>query len=91
MADTTQLLTKLKEYRAALHHHRQSLQSEYDHLDQQWHRFRSVYEGDAARDFQSHWLRTCGCFSDYIAATFLVMQLLEERIAALEQLDRQRL
>lgn len=91
MADTTLLLNKLREYRAALEHHRQSLQSEYDHLDQQWYRFRSVYEGDAARDFQSHWLRTRGCFSDYIAATFSVIQLLEDRIAALEQLDRQTL
>lgn len=81
--DAARLLQGLQHYRASLDLHRQRLSTEYAQLDNRWIAFSSVYEGDAAREFRAHWLRTKVGFEGYIAATDRISRLLDERITAL--------
>ncbi len=88
MADATRLLSGLRAYRDSLDRHARSLQREYQQLNGRWRALQRVYEGRAAKEFHAHWGRTDQVFSDYLAASQRVRRLLDERISALERLDR---
>lgn len=87
--DTSLLLRGLKEYRTALEMHKHVVSQEYAQLNDRWHAFERVYEGDAAREFKSHWLRTQQRFEDYIEAARKIGIVLNERIDALERVNRE--
>lgn len=86
--DAARLLSGLIEYQQSLAKHRQLLQVKFDSLKQRWHTFGSVYEGDAAREFRTHWLRTSQNFEDYLIATTSINQLLQARIQALSEAEQ---
>lgn len=83
MADSRALLNGLVNYHQALEKHLKDLTSEYQNLENMWHRFSSVYEGDAADQFRANWMRTASTFQEYITQTEGISHLLEERIASL--------
>lgn len=86
--DTSLLLRGLEEYRAALNIHVQAVSQEYSQLDMRWNAFDRVYDGDAAREFRAHWLRTKQRFEEYIEAARKIGLLLDERIEALRIANR---
>lgn len=88
-ADSALLLRGLEEYRSSLDVHLQTVTHEYEQLDTRWQAFSSVYEGDAAQQFRSHWLCTRQRFEDYITATQKISKLLDERIEALRRVNRE--
>ncbi|HEY1015527.1 MAG TPA: hypothetical protein VGE07_22655 [Herpetosiphonaceae bacterium] len=81
--DAGRLLRGLQDYQASLHAHRQRLSGEYEALDRRWHEFSAAYEGEAAREFRAHWLRTKYGFEEYLAASERIERLLNDRISAL--------
>lgn len=81
--DAARLLQGLQRYQASLDAHRTRLRDEYAHLDRRWQGFSAVYEGEAAREFRAHWLRTKHTFEDYLAASERIERLLNDRISAL--------
>ena len=87
--DTSLLLRGLEEYRSALNIHTQAVSQEYAQLDTRWQAFDQVYDGDAAREFRSHWLRTKQRFEEYIEAARKIGLLLDERIEALRRVNRE--
>lgn len=88
MADTRLLLAGLKEYRHQLTLHLAKLRGEYTQLDNGWRAFSSTYEGDAADQFRERWIRTTRRFEEYIDNTQRIMQILDDRIQALEDANR---
>jgi uncharacterized protein YukE len=86
--DAALLLRGLQDYRTTLDLHLQKLQQEWDQLDRMYAAFRSVYEGDAAREFHTYWLRTRLGFEQYIDGTRRISQVLDERITALIEAER---
>lgn len=88
-ADLALLLRGLEDYRSSLEIHLRTATQEYEQLDTRWQAFSSVYEGDAARQFRSHWLLTRQRFEDYITATEKISRLLDERIEALRRVNRE--
>lgn len=88
-ADSALLLRGLEDYRSSLDTHMRTLTHEYEQLDRRWQAFSSVYEGDAARQFRSHWLLTRQRFEDYINATQKIGLLLDDRIEALRRVNRE--
>ena len=88
MADSRILLAGLEEYRRALGLHLSQLQAEYDHLDNTWRQFSSVYEGDAADQFRAGWMRTAQRFQEYIRQTGMIAGILDERIEHLRETNR---
>ena len=88
MADTRRLLSGLVEYRHQLTSHLARLRNEYASLDNGWRAFSSTYEGDAADQFREGWMRTARRFNEYIDNTQRIMQILDERIQALEEANR---
>jgi len=89
MADTRLLLAGLEEYHQLLDRHILELQTEYDSLLNVWSAFSSVYEGDAADQFKTGWTRTDFNFKDYIEATRKISKMLEDRISALRDANRE--
>lgn len=88
MADTKALLAGLIEYRTSLRRHLISLRTEFDHLDNRWRSFNSVYSGDAADQFRAHWERTTERFREYVQHTESIATILDERIEHLTQFER---
>jgi len=88
VADTRLLLAGLKEYRHQLIQHLSRLRTEYSSLDNGWRAFSAAYDGDAADQFREGWLRTARRFEEYIDNSLRIMQILDERIQALEDANR---
>lgn len=88
MADSRALYNGLTNYHDALEMHVKNLASEYQEVENMWHRFSAVYEGDAADQFRANWMRTVSTFQEYITQTEQISRLLEERITALGEADR---
>lgn len=86
--DARVLLQGLEEYNRALERHSVWLKLEYNHLNDRWQQFSSIYEGDAADQFRSGWIRTHQNFSEYMELTERIGKLLEERIEALREADK---
>ena len=89
MADSRLLLQGLQDYHQLLERHVIELQAEYDSLLRIWSAFSSVYEGDAADQFKAGWMRTDLNFKDYINATRKISMMLEDRIEALRDANRE--
>lgn len=89
MADTRLLLKRLEEYRHSLRRHVIALRSEYEYLDVQWQRLSVVYQGDAADQFRAYWIRTADRFQEYITNTDRIAEILDERIEALREANRE--
>jgi hypothetical protein len=87
--DTRRLLAGLQEYRKSLEKHIAQLTSEYNQLENRWRAFNAVSEGDYATQFRSGWLQTDARFKGYINQSQKIKALLNERIVALEELNRQ--
>lgn len=87
--DSRHLLSGLEEYSRALERHSVMLKIEFRNVDNHWRQFSSVYEGDAADQFRAGWLRTTLNFEEYITQTDRISAVLEERIAALRDANRQ--
>jgi len=88
MTNVTVLLSGLKQYHDSLDRHLADLKSKHQELENSWHRFSEVYEGDAAEQFRANWLRTEGNFNEYIEQTQKISKMLDERIKDLEILDK---
>lgn len=88
MTDTRQLLTGLVEYRNSLERHLEQLAPEYQQLNGRWQAFSAVSEGDYANQFRAGWLRTGSQFELYINQSQKIIALLNERITALEEVNR---
>ncbi|HEV7683094.1 MAG TPA: hypothetical protein VGO68_13275 [Pyrinomonadaceae bacterium] len=86
--DSRLLLSGLEEYSRVLERHSVYLKIEFRNVDNHWAQFSSVYEGDAADQFRAGWLRTTLNFEEYIMQTERIQGLLEERIAALRDANR---
>jgi len=87
VAETKTLLVGLMDYRDTLGRHIQQMDEEFQSLNRMWSQFEMVYHGDAAYEFKSLWMRTSMFFQDYMERTRRILQVLEERIAALQILD----
>ena len=87
--DTSLLLQGLKEYQKTLKMHGHVVAQEYAQLDNQWHAFEQVYEGDSAREFKSYWSRTQQRFEEYIEAVRKIGIILNGRIDELERVNRE--
>ncbi|MBO1063215.1 MULTISPECIES: hypothetical protein [Nostocales] len=87
--DTRLLLAGLQKYRESLEKHITQLTSEYTQLEQRWRAFNAVSEGDYANQFRSGWMQTDARFKTYINQSQKIKSLLNERIAALEEFNRQ--
>ena len=87
--DTRLLLVGLREYHQSLEQHIAQLNSEYAQLEQRWRGFNAVAEGDYADQFRSGWMHTHARFQDYINQSEKIKALLNERIDALEAVNRQ--
>lgn len=83
------LLTGLLEYQNSLERHLGQLTSEYQQLEGRWRAFNSVSEGDYANQFRAGWMQTEARFKAYINQSQKIKALLNERISALEALNRQ--
>ena len=88
MADVTQLIRALESYSRELERHNAKVTNAYQRLEQSLSRLSGVYEGTAAREFQSHWLRTKGGLAEYNKGSNEISRLLNERLAALKAADR---
>lgn len=88
MADSRALHNGLANYHQALETHLQELTSEYQKMEKTWYRFSAIYDGDAANQFKTNWMRTVSTFQEYITQTEQISRLLEERITALREVNR---
>lgn len=88
MADVTQLVRALESYSRELERHNAKVASAYSRLENSLHQLSRVYEGTAAREFQSHWLRTKSGLAEYNRGSKSISRLLNERLAALKAADR---
>ena len=88
MTDATALLAGLEQYRRSLDRHLADLKSKHQEVENSWHRFSEVYEGDAADQFRANWLRTEANFHEYIEQTQKISKMLDERIEYLRRLDQ---
>ncbi len=86
--DSRSLLSGLEEYSRVLERHSVMLKIEFRNVDSHWAQFSGVYEGDAADQFRAGWLRTTLNFQEYISQTDRIKALLEERIEALREANR---
>jgi len=83
------LLQGLLEYRDSLERHLSQLASEYQQLERRWQAFNAVSGGDYADQFRTGWRQTDARFKTYINQSQKIKALLNERISALEALNRQ--
>lgn len=83
------LLAGLLNYRDSLGKHIDQLTSEYQQLEERWRAFNSVSEGDYADQFRAGWMQTEARFKTYINQSQKIKALLNERVSALEDLNRQ--
>ena len=88
MADNQVLLNGLREYRDSIKKHFAQLQGGFDAVSLEWKRLETVYHGDAADEFRGLWMRTGSSFQEYLDRTQAILQVLDERISALEQAER---
>lgn len=88
MADVTQLVRALEAYNRELERHNAKVANAYGRLERSLHKLGGVYEGTAAREFQSHWLRTKSGLAEYNRGSQSISRLLNERLAALKAADR---
>jgi len=87
--DTRRLLAGLQEYQKSLEKHIAQLTSEYNQLENRWRAFNAASEGDYAAQFRSGWMQADARFKAYINQSQKIKSLLNERIVALEDLNRQ--
>ncbi|WP_030008271.1 hypothetical protein [Picosynechococcus sp. NKBG042902] len=87
--DTRRLLAGLEAYRKSLERHIAQLTTEYTQLEKRWRAFNAVSEGDYAKQFRAGWLQTDARFKAYINQSQKIKVLLNERIAALQELNKQ--
>ena len=88
MADVTQLIRALESYSRELERHNTKVAGAYRDLERSLSKLSSVYEGVAAREFQSHWLRTKAGLTEYNRGSQNISRLLNERLTALKAADR---
>ena len=88
MADVTQLVNALERYSRELERHNAKVAEAYGRLERSLQKLGRVYEGTAAREFQSHWLRTKRGLTEYNRGSHNISRLLDERLAALKAADR---
>lgn len=88
MVDTRALLAGLEQYHDSLNKHLADLKSKYQEVENSWHRFSGVYEGDAADQFRANWLRTEANFQEYIEQTQKISKMLDERIRELRKVNQ---
>jgi uncharacterized protein YukE len=82
--NSDRLLDGLKSYRTVLDRHLGILQADFQQLELRSRALQSVYEGEAAEQFQAAWWRTVRWFQDYQDYTNKLKSILNERITALE-------
>ena len=87
MADQSNLLLDLQEYRAALAKHLNQFQGSLPELNKRWYALNSVYEGDAAEEFKSNWKRTAEWLQNHVHEVENMLVVLDEHIQALQQFD----
>lgn len=75
----------LIEYRQSLLANHRTLRVDYDQIQGTFLHLNSVYEGQAAETFKSAGRATAEWFEGYLTETQLLIQLLDERLEALEQ------
>lgn len=86
MATNIDLLREgLKEYINSLSVHNKTLNEDFKGLSNIFAVVNQSYEGRAAEAFKNSWMTTAQWFDQYIDQTVLLIQLLEERVAWLEQ------
>lgn len=88
MADVTQLVRALEGYSRELERHNAKVSRAYNDLERALSKLSGVYEGVAAREFQSHWLKTKSGLAEYNRGAQSISRLLNERLAALKAADR---
>jgi WXG100 family type VII secretion target len=88
MADVTQLIRALESYSRELERHNAKVSRAYQDLERSLNKLRGVYEGVAAREFQSHWQKTKAGLAEYNRGAQSISHLLNERLAALKAADR---
>jgi hypothetical protein len=86
--DTIRLLDGLQQYRLGISRHLNQLQSSFEVLECRWQAFSATYEGSAAEEFRSGWLRTAERFRFYISQMEQLAAFLDERIESLKELNR---
>lgn len=89
MTDTRLLLAGLQKYRESLDNHIAQLTSDYTQLESRWRAFDAVLKGDYATLFRSRWMQTDARLQAYIEQSQRIKSFLNERIVALEELNRQ--
>ena len=88
MADVTQLVRALESYSRELERHNAKVAAAYSRLEHSLSKLNGVYEGTAAREFQSHWHKTKSGLAEYNRGSQAISRLLKERVAALKAADR---
>lgn len=83
------LLAGLEAYHNSLKQHMKQVHEDFQQLELRWRSFSAVYEGDAADHFRAGWRRTTNMFQDYIKQTERISLILEERIKALREANKQ--
>ncbi len=86
--DTRILLIGLRAYQKHLERHLQVLRTEFNVLESRWQALNAVYTGEAADEFKAHWAITRARFQEYQDRTARILDMLKERIEALEEFDR---
>ena len=86
--DTRVLLQALEEYHAALRRHLIEVRTDFDQMQNRWYALSYVYEGDAADQFKAKWALTIDRFREYQERTDAISRVLDERIAALRQVNQ---
>lgn len=88
-SNTKILLKGLEAYYGSLQQHMKQVHQDFQQLEIRWRSFSIVYEGDAADQFRAGWQRTTSMFHDYVNQTQRIALILEERIAALREANKQ--
>jgi len=88
MADSDVLKEELQSYRDEISNHRRTLENEFNHLSKRYQSLKGVYEGRAAEEFKRGWERTATRFTEYIAHTTMIINLLDARLDALGEVNR---
>ena len=88
MADVTQLIRALEGYSRELKRHNAQVSRAYSQLEKSLSKLGGVYEGVAAREFQSHWQKTKSGLAEYNRGAQSISRLLNERLTALKAADR---
>lgn len=88
VADTRLLLAGLEDYQSSLRKHLIQLRTDFEQVENRWHAFSAVYEGDAADQFRANWVRTVDRFREYEQRSDAIARILQERIDFLREANR---